>query len=899
MSCWEQEIEDRSNCIRSRDNGYESCSRREDRGYSQCCDWFPCNLICSALVWISNIVCVAYTWVAQIVCLAYATIKKLVCDVVEFVIMVVEEIARIATAVFNFLKNLFFPPKPYYIAYSTESKRVASSLQPQADAWSAAFSIEQRTEASRFRFRDTGRFLRYTLSNETVLWNAGSGDLAGRTYQPDNETVRSNSLPIDGAVCVSYQNVRAGEFSIPPAFDMIAASADRVIAKEAGKANYYISVPTHLYLHQTRTGNLLVLPQTCFINDPQLGKGEARLQDLINPITVAFDDEIHPATSRFPFYRALFRLLENPLAKENGNLREKFTQMDIRLLSRVWVRMETRPAKNSYPVPVNYVSYDHVTYRNGPDDSADIITRQSIDYNTVLSLGVGVSHFHEQYDDIYGGEMDTLDEWSPVGSWNTGYRLANGPIEDIGGWVDGTCIYYQLVEVPFLRVMSDSNDREMELQAQLDNYPVTEIPNRYFAGRYLVLWIDEQQAFNERWRALGFQDFWYQSFVKPVSANLSKPENNPIFHFNEAAYLDPMAKGFIRPFSRMAVARQVIIINGYDFDARSSQPHRLYSIHFCWPTMDRTWRWRPLPTHCEPVLLTSKEMLVNDWWPFEPPGTDAVLPQSVALREDMTIYLRGQKLINGYAHRGRWVQKYLPANCGEVPSEQNLQANENATSDGYYHPWTFYEEEVFQKMHSWYSHFGVYQNINSRCQFYTVRIEDNDGINEEELETFVWADEQHGFTRTHRKISWARIADILDRLIPILAIAIPILVAISVFNFLSSLVALLALLGLSVTYIITTNPHPSYFEPVLYFKMRKITHLGYIMWFYDKREDKTIRFDHVASAGDKKLSSKAHTQLTATHDPTKKIYCVSGFALPQYPEDIYTRQHYCTADKLG
>jgi hypothetical protein len=71
----------------------------------------------------------------------------------------------------------------------------------------------------------------------------------------------------------------------------------------------------------------------------------------------------------------------------------------------------------------------------------------------VLDPGVGVSHLHEQHDNRFGGEVDCLHGarislgivTSP--SDEEAFRFANGPIRDFGGWVDGTCIHYMLVQL--------------------------------------------------------------------------------------------------------------------------------------------------------------------------------------------------------------------------------------------------------------------------------------------------------------------------------------------------------------------------------------------------------------------------------------------------------------------
>src|SRR5207237_7572078 len=85
----------------------------------------------------------------------------------------------------------------------------------------------------------------------------------------------------------------------------------------------------------------------------------------------------------------------------------------------------------------------------------------------------------------------------------------------------------------------------------------------------------------------------------------------------------------------------------------------LYSINFSYATMDRSWRWRPLPAAVE-----------------DPAGrqtaSESVDVQTLRLREDMSICLKGHKRTARGLETGYWFQRYLPAVNRLVPEPEDL-----------------------------------------------------------------------------------------------------------------------------------------------------------------------------------------------------------------------------------
>src|SRR5262249_4753449 len=140
----------------------------------------------------------------------------------------------------------------------------------------------------------------------------------------------------------------------------------------------------------------------------------------------------------------------------------------------------------------------------------------------------------------------------------------------------------------------------------------------------------------------------------------------------------------------------------------------LYSINFSYSTMDRSWRWRKLPGQAE--YFTSDAVHTSE--PIDSHLPNRVYPETVRLREDMTIHVKGtQQLPNQPIVVGRWYQRYLPANNQLVPPTADLTSSRPTMH--YTHAWKFLPELVFQAAER-FSHFGVYDSVDSRTQYYVV-----------------------------------------------------------------------------------------------------------------------------------------------------------------------------------
>ena len=311
----------------------------------------------------------------------------------------------------------------------------------------------------------------------------------------------------------------------------------------------------------------------------------------------------------------------------------------------------------------------------------------SIDFDQVLDIGVGHTHWHEQYESVTGGEMQPMRTGPITGpplppiTYADLYRFANGPVRDSDGYIDGTCNYYALVH---LRGPGD---------------------------KYALLYIDEQSYFVQRWR-----------MVDPLDANGAMAlasalrSNAALYGWDPNKYWCPFRAGQITAKSRLAVSRQVILVSAPDLtNTDPAHPTAvIYSTNFSYNTMDRSWRWRKLPGQAE--YFTSDDQRRNE--PIDASLPNRIYPETVRLREDMTIHVKGtQQRPDGSIVAGRWHQPYLPPGNQLTPPSSLLTGSRPA--DPYMHAWQFLPEPVFQAADH-FSHLGVYDAVDARTQYYTL-----------------------------------------------------------------------------------------------------------------------------------------------------------------------------------
>jgi hypothetical protein len=196
-----------------------------------------------------------------------------------------------------------------------------------------------------------------------------------------------------------------------------------------------------------------------------------------------------------------------------------------------------------------------------------------------------------------------------------------------------------------------------------------------------------------------------------------------MYGWDRTKFWSPFEHGLVGARSRLAVAAQVVLVTGDPSDGSAPQ---LYSINCSWGTMDRTWRYRALPAslvqYFDDATLARGDERID--LPPPAPGSqtrpDSVYPQTIRLRGDMTIHVKGTHGDD----EGRWCQRYLPASNEPVPAAYELMSG-RAPSRGYDHPWKFLTESAFARADR-FSHFGVYADVDSRMKYYPVDVSAQD-----------------------------------------------------------------------------------------------------------------------------------------------------------------------------
>jgi hypothetical protein len=485
-----------------------------------------------------------------------------------------------------------------------------------------------------------------------------------------------------------------------PAFDMLAVDGNRVFVKEKGRDNFYFTTLFEEFPKGCRQNGRIVDVPGCYLKlDPEDFKPGSDDADLG---WWSSDDWDHPGMRGYGFMPyAKFGVKH--IVREHLDLHLPANAwgmfflrhfrvfpdiMMVKVEPRLFHLIDARPPYGSGTVMPGLPAYDHVTYKAvgfaglRPEVLLPGIFRtfigmeetfQSIEFQTVQSIGVANAHRHIHYEDIYGGEISNgLD------------HVLVGPIYDRGGSCDGTCNFYILC-----RLKSDINQEYA----------------------YGILWMDEQSYFSERWRLLSpFDNKWGRLREWAMSGALKYLFTLETLRsirdgLIEAHYWCPFKAKCIDHGSRMAVSRYTVAVAGHDPKLERDE---IYTIAFQWGAIDRTWRWRLLP---KAKVTRGLELPMG--------RRTRVLPETIAIRPDMTIHMKGTRQFGRTTIQGRWYQRYLPADNWEVPLAAHLTDNQKPVQ-GYQHPWKFMSEACF-KIADRYSHFGNYATpLSSRSQYYPI-----------------------------------------------------------------------------------------------------------------------------------------------------------------------------------
>jgi hypothetical protein len=820
QKCAQQQDEGQNQCTQTADEGYNSCSQTADEGYSTCCTWAPCSWFCNALVWVSNIVCVAWTWVSDIVCIAWTWVSDWVCTAWVWVTWVTCRVATWLVSVFilgiEFVGRFFCP---IYINFFP-NWRICGNVMQQVTSVPriAATAISFAAVPSRFSYVDGGQRYEFLID--------GTGSIV---FRPNPSTPPQ---PV-AAQAISFDQKRLGVQAPAPQFDMVAAGCGRVIGKEKGTERLFFAFLDPMFWQfgdsanpeagidspppVTRASEIIV-PSTYFKLDPEENQPGAITSDLLVAVTDPANREPpfngHPAAVRFNIFKAA-------LAAKSGLIGQLFHGMVVSAQPRLWHLIDARPQEGSGRVPAGIPEYPQVSYCKGGSNTPQV--QCSIAFDSVLDIGVGHAHWQEQYETICGGEIQALTSNGLSGVPNlTYYQLFNGPVIDHDAFVDGTCNYYLLCH---LATGAAAAGAGACVPLPPDNDSAPPAPMQSFA----LLFLDEQSLFSQRWRLMHPDD--HEGLMFALLPDLHKRPNQ--WNFDVAQFWCPFKAGNITGQSRMGVSRQVVIVNGVD---PTSQRQELYSINFSWATSDYTWRWRAFSEPLVPTFLSESDVQAGTET-VDSTKSNLVYPQTIRLREDMTCHVKGTKDLRGPDtgfRPGRWFQKYLPADCLPVPLNTALAAPTSGQpgskpASGYNHEWQFLPEDTFSRADQ-FSHFGVYERVDSRSQYYVVDLSD-DQVNAAPAGAR-WEDQTQQLGITRAEFDWNVLSGGGPAALNQIATA-----------FMQGPAALNALIWALPT---QTQDFQSFYTPGrVFLRFAKREPIGWIATHWDKRDDDLDVFDGI------------------------------------------------------
>lgn len=641
----------------------------------------------------------------------------------------------------------------WVIDESQIGRPIAGAPRTKASAWSVAASLDigdfgtpdPRT------YKDTGKRYEFELRAGEVFFR----ECTMTTAEPPWNKLVFRTEDEKGSM-IGFDRRRLGDLIFdqgraPPAvdgpilpvplFDSICANADRVFAKEAGTDNFYFLLmdelfwgPETLDADDPYESKMLRMPSNYFKVDPQQNRSGARVEDLAAGLVGEPLPKIPQSERHILFEEALKLGLLGTV---------------VRVQPRLWYRIDCRPPLDNSEDPISILPpfaprtgipiphYDHVTRRSDTfyGGLQPPLIGKSIDFDQVLDIGVGNSHFHEPWTAIYGGELRNtrVEYFHGIALGELTYSMLNGPLSDGDHYADGTCNFYILA-----RLRGSQN--------------------------YVVLYCDEQTFFTQRWRLAAPADNTPTDITKlnfSVAAALAETRDEAMFAFEPDRFWTPFGRRYLDATSRMAVSRTVVVVNGSDPRTGHAE---LYSANVGYGVFDRTWRYRdlnaagfvvapalgPEADASLPVPALATKTRRGDVVQGVAPRT--VWPQTVRLREDMHLVLTGTAAGSSpeAVVAGVWTQTYLPAD-GEVhPSKEGhaegrtVRAGTRAPkpATGFAHPWTFWSDSVFA-LADRFSHLGVYSQVNARTQFYALDILDNTVL-DEQCSGWRFVDEQRG-----------------------------------------------------------------------------------------------------------------------------------------------------------
>jgi hypothetical protein len=295
---------------------------------------------------------------------------------------------------------------------------------------------------------------------------------------------------------------------------------------------------------------------------------------------------------------------------------------------------------------------------NLPTYAGDGYQKTQLNIKEIIGIGIANASRYEHYRMHLGGEYGSIyGKIEKPEDWQYYFASSLDPENlfdgvDGHGYVDGTCNFFMLAKIG-MKVPGETG----------------------YTDRYAVLWIDEQEYFSERWHVFHPRDNAFEGLPATFISAF------PCLTWFNGINMSDFESTFGTPYSnltcnaRMTTSGTATIVADND---------RIYSGSFFWAVTDATWRTREYPS-----LL---------------PG-ESIDKTSLKIRDDMTIYFKGAKKVDGAPVKGYWYQKYLPPDN----SKPGVLRVGGMPTEGYTHPWSFAAQDAFEYMNAHCYKTGVYE----------------------------------------------------------------------------------------------------------------------------------------------------------------------------------------------
>jgi len=137
-----------------------------------------------------------------------------------------------------------------------------------------------------------------------------------------------------------------------------------------------------------------------------------------------------------------------------------------------------------------------------------------------------------------------------------------------------------------------------------------------------------------------------------------------------------------------------------------------------------------------------------------------------------------------------------------------------------------------------FSHLGVYEAVRSRIQFWKVELLNGGEFSDPTIQTAVWEDRDHKLRRSHLRLNWPKVLNVLrpDEADLLLVFAAG-MAGVPLVGGLPAGALLTAWLASKLAEVTDHQTHPSIYNDPMSFRVQKRGALGWVLTNFDKPDE--------------------------------------------------------------